>query len=193
MLLPNSATKSTTEDLIPFLKKRKNLLDAVVLSGGEATLYPDIFQLCKTIKELGYKIKLDTNGANPDIIKQLIPFLDYISLDVKAASKEKMKQVTHTNHYDQLIQSLDILAKSNIDYECRTTVHSKLFTQADILDCINLAHQHGYSNAYGVQLSMKDVPMLKKMSNTKEFNTKLIQEQSPLTVNFRNFTGETDV
>ena len=74
--------KYSANELFAFLKKRINLLDGVVLSGGEPTLH-DLVPLCKEIKSMGFAIKLDTNGLNPDRVKELVEMelVDYIALD----------------------------------------------------------------------------------------------------------------
>ena len=95
-ILPfNSGTKDI-DDLLNFLDTRIGLLDAVVLSGGEATTFKGIKSLCEKIKQKGFKIKLDTNGTNPKIIEDLIKnnLINYMSLDIKAASKEKFNEIT---------------------------------------------------------------------------------------------------
>ncbi len=81
------------QEVFNFLQSRIGKLDAVVLSGGECTLNPDIVEFCQEIRDLGFKIKIDTNGLNPDIIKDLIDFslVDFIALDYKAPAKNSKK------------------------------------------------------------------------------------------------------
>ena len=83
-----------------FLQRRKGFLDGVVISGGEPTLQKDLLVLCKKIKELGYLIKLDTNGSRPQVIKRLIDegLVDYIAMDIK----------TDPFHYSPLIAKSQI-------------------------------------------------------------------------------------
>ena len=75
----------TKEELLDFLKKRKGLLDAVCVSGGEPTLQKDLPELLAGIKALGYSVKLDTNGSRPEILKALVKdgLVDYVAMDVK--------------------------------------------------------------------------------------------------------------
>lgn len=86
------------EDVLKFLKTRVNLLDAVVLSGGEATSH-DLIEFCQAIKKLGFKIKLDTNGTDFKQVKQLLDLdlLDFVALDYKAP-QEKFTQITHSKN-----------------------------------------------------------------------------------------------
>src|SRR3989338_3543069 len=78
------------EEILQFLEKRKNVLDGVCITGGEPTLYKNLKNFIKKIKEIGYKIKLDTNGTNPLLLKELIDekLVDYVAMDIKS-SKEK--------------------------------------------------------------------------------------------------------
>ena len=189
MLTHSSATKSESHDLIPFLKSRVGLLDAVVLSGGEATLYPNIISLCKTIKSLGFKVKIDTNGTNPFVIEQLIglDLIDFVALDIKAATTDKVQEITSSNSLMKTLRTLSVLNKSTVPFECRTTVHSELFTEDEVLACISIAHANGYKRTYGLQLSMADVPTLGNMENSLQLNTKYLKEHSKLPIDFRNF------
>ncbi len=139
------------EEVYTFLKKRVGLLDAVVLSGGEATNH-DLFDLCKTIKSLGYKIKLDTNGSNPKLLKTLLEnnLLNYVALDFKA-TKKKFKQITKSSFYDEFLLSLKLMINSSIDYEVRTTLHADLLDEEDINQMQKILKDNGYKKDFYVQ------------------------------------------
>ncbi len=139
------------EDVLLFLNKRVGLLDAVVLSGGEATTH-DLIPLCKEIKSLGFKIKLDTNGLNPRQIQKLISnnLLDYIALDYKA-TKNKFKSITHNNNFESFSQTLDMLISYNFPFEARTTLHADLLNENDINIIIDDLYHRGYNNDYFIQ------------------------------------------
>jgi len=83
------------DGLFDFLKLRVNKLDAVVISGGEPTIHPDLVDFIAKIKKLGYLVKLDTNGTNPEIIKDLLKkkLVDYIAMDIKAEEGKYSKVV----------------------------------------------------------------------------------------------------
>ena len=143
--------KYSYNDILKFLKSRENLLDAVVLSGGEATTH-DLVVFSKAIKAMGFKIKLDTNGTNFTAVKELIELdlLDYVALDYKAP-ESKFTQVTHSNKYKEFSNTLDMLINKNIDFEARTTVHSEL-TDVDDINTIMLdLKQRGYNKTYYIQ------------------------------------------
>ena len=138
-------------DILDFLKTRVNLLDAVVLSGGEATSH-ELALFCKEIKKLGFLIKLDTNGTNPHAIKELLDLglLDFVALDYKAP-KDKFLQITHSNKYDEFSDTLDLLLACGIDFEVRTTLHYDLLNENDINTIIKDLSQKKYTKKYYIQ------------------------------------------
>ena len=116
------------------LEKRKNILDGVVISGGEPLLY-ETEETFTHIKEMGYKIKLDTNGTSPDKLDSLIKkgLVDYVAMDVKHIP-EKYNLATGVNTDMTAIQrSMDLLMSGPVDYEFRTTVVRGIHTGADIV------------------------------------------------------------
>jgi len=133
------------EQVLEFLTSRKGLLEGVVLSGGEATLYPNLKEFTKEIKKLGFKIKLDTNGTKPNLIKEMIEesLLDYVAVDFKA-SKELYQEVTKSkNLYEENLNSIKTVAKGNIDYEVRITYHSDFFSEDVLSKMYHLALEVG--------------------------------------------------
>ena len=141
----------TMREALDFLRSRIGLLDGVVLSGGEATAY-DLVSFCQAIKEMGFSIKLDTNGTNFDNLKKLLDLhlLDYVALDYKAP-KEKFTQITHSRRYNDFSKSLDMLLASGIDFEVRTTLHADLLTATDINLITQDLEQRGYNKPYYIQ------------------------------------------
>ena len=139
------------QDILDFLKTRVGYLDAVVLSGGEATSH-NLIEFCKDIKQLGFLIKLDTNGINYDSIKELVKLdlLDFIALDYKAP-KHKFLKITHSNKYEQFSKTLNFLIDSNIEFEVRTTLHNDLLDVDDINTIIDDLKERGYTDKYYLQ------------------------------------------
>jgi pyruvate formate lyase activating enzyme len=144
-------SKHSFTDALNFLKTRQNLLEAVVLSGGEATLY-DLVEFCKAIKELGFKIKLDTNGTNSSQVKELLDLklLDFVALDYKA-TPNKFKSITHSNKHDEFSKTLDLLINEFEHFEVRTTLHNDLLSTDDINEIINDLISRGYNKNYYIQ------------------------------------------
>ena len=137
--------------VLDFLKSRQNLLDGVVLSGGEATSH-NLVEFCQHIKKLGFKIKLDTNGTNYLHVKELLDLdlLDYIALDYKAP-KEKFQEITHSNKYKEFITTLNMLLEKDFDFEVRTTLHNDLLNVDDINLIIQDLHSRAYKKTYYIQ------------------------------------------
>jgi len=111
------------EEVMEYLKLRRDMLDAVCISGGEPTCNKDLKEFIREIKGLGYKVKLDTNGTHPEVIEELIEenLLDYVAMDIKASPK-KYNEVTGCKVNLELIKrTIKILKKSGIKHEFRTT------------------------------------------------------------------------
>lgn len=123
------------QDILDFLNTRKGLIDAVVVSGGEPTLMPDLKEKITALKNMGFLIKLDTNGTNPQIIKELYEehLIDYVAMDIKN-SFEKYPLTTGTKCVDieKIKQSINYLISSGIDYEFRTTLIDEFHDIEDI-------------------------------------------------------------
>ena len=122
------------DDLFDFLRKRQKKLDAVVITGGEPTIHKDLPDFIKKIRKLGFKVKLDTNGTNPEMLKSLIDkkLIDYIAMDIKGFL-EKYAIITGTRpNIDNIKKSIKIIMQSGLPYEFRTTVVSSLVEKKDI-------------------------------------------------------------
>ncbi len=123
----------STEDLFLFLRERFGRLEGVVITGGEPTLHPDLPSFIKQIKDIGYLVKLDTNGTNPEMIKELIKekLIDYIAMDLKAPL-DKYKETTGVEvDCDNIEKSVKIIISSGLPYEFRTTVVPGLLVKDD--------------------------------------------------------------
>lgn len=112
------------EEVFEFLKNRKKILEGVVISGGEPTLQPDLFDFIKKIKEMGYLVKLDTNGSNPGILKGLIDkkMIDFVAMDIKADWDNYDKATGIKANLREIRKSIMIIEKSGIDYQFRSTI-----------------------------------------------------------------------
>jgi len=144
--------KISIKEALAFLDHRAGLLEAVVLSGGEATLYDGLPELCRQIRQKKFKIKLDTNGLNPEMIQKLVEksLVDYIALDYKAP-KEKFLSLTKDKHFDRFSETLNFLIRKEFPFEVRTTVHSDLLRAEDINRIIKDLVKRGYSGTYYLQ------------------------------------------
>lgn len=125
----------TQEEVFAFLKKRRGILDGVCVTGGEPLLHKDIEELLREIKELGFSVKLDTNGSFPDRLKGLVEegLVDYIAMDIKNA-KENYGRTIGIEDYDvsDVARSVQYLLEGNVPYELRTTVVREFHQRADL-------------------------------------------------------------
>lgn len=125
------------EEVLAFLEGRRKVLAGVCITGGEPTLQSDLRDFLYKIKQLGYLIKLDTNGYRPGILKKLIEekLLDYIAMDIKN-SKAKYPQTCGYPDLDidKIEESMSVIKSSGISYEFRTTVVKELHTEEDLLE-----------------------------------------------------------
>ena len=123
--------------ILSFLRRRAGKLDGIVITGGEPLLQHDLIEFIERVKEMGYLIKLDTNGSYPEILEQLLAknLIDYIAMDIKAPL-EKYPNVVQTDVCtEKIMESITIILNSNMDYEFRTTVVKDLLTKDDLI-CI---------------------------------------------------------
>ena len=125
------------EEIFAFLKKRKAVLNAVVVSGGEPTIYPDLPEFIKKIKELGYAVKLDTNGTNPAMLEFLIKehLIDYVAMDIKNSFTNYAFTTGVPNINTKNIQTSINWLKRNLNpYEFRTTLVGGHHEEEDIYE-----------------------------------------------------------
>lgn len=127
------SAKSHEKSVLEFLKKRIGKLDGVVITGGEPTLHANLPEFIKQIKELGFAVKLDTNGTNPEMLKQLIDekLIDYVAMDIKAPIDKYSDVVCVNIDTNKILKSIEILKTADIAYEFRTTVVKSQLSRAD--------------------------------------------------------------
>ncbi len=132
--LPESPELEESE-VLRFLDSRKKLLDAVVISGGEPLLQPDIPDFLRKVRDIGLPVKLDTNGCYPGVLEKLLAekLIGYVAMDIKN-SPEKYAQTVGRSHFDMgpIEKSCQLLRESGIDYEFRTTALREFHTLEDI-------------------------------------------------------------
>ena len=177
-------------DEMAFLKERAGFLDAVVLSGGESTLVPGIAEICRRIKKLGYLIKVDTNGSNPQVLRELVRdgLIDYVAMDHKMPARRSWKLGGKAVLFDRFSECLQLLKNSGLPYEIRTTVHPALLDEADILQMVREAAELGYRGTYYLQFFFPTGRTIGNMSPpTRRYDRSLLDKHSPLTIGYRNF------
>ena len=123
------------EDVLAYLKKRKGVLQGVCITGGEPTLMPDLREFILKIKEMGYDVKLDSNGTRPDVLRKLIDekIVDYIAMDIKN-SKERYAETVDVKNFDlaPVEESAALLMEGRTDSEFRTTLVKEYSSAEDM-------------------------------------------------------------
>ncbi|MEE8414803.1 MAG: anaerobic ribonucleoside-triphosphate reductase activating protein [Desulfobacterales bacterium] len=111
------------EQIFNFLASRRDLLDGVVISGGEPTIQDDLLSICEKVKQLGYSVKVDTNGSRPGVIRRLLKegFVDYIAMDIKTDPFDYSPVIKKAIEPEDIFSSIRIIMASAINYEFRTT------------------------------------------------------------------------
>ena len=134
-LLENVSDFIPFEEILSFLRKRIGILDGVVISGGEPTLMPDLKEKIKAIKELGFLVKLDTNGSNPDLLEELMEeeLIDYVAMDIKNSLFKYSLTAGREIDTDKIVKSIKILQNGQIDYEFRTTLIKEYHNELDMI------------------------------------------------------------
>ena len=121
----NAPAVMDDKEFLEFLETRRGKLDGVAVTGGEPTLRPDLPELLREIKRLGFKVKLDTTGNHPDMLKRIVGegLVDYVAMDVKN-SKERYAETVGLTGFDisRVDESISFLLRGDVEYEFRTTV-----------------------------------------------------------------------
>jgi len=118
------------EKALQMLEERKKYVGAVVVTGGEPTIHKELPKFLKRLKDKGFAVKLDTNGFNPKILEESLPYLDYVALDIKT-SPEKYSLLGAENTM-LLIQTIEMLRSGKVEYEFRTTVVPRFVEEEDL-------------------------------------------------------------
>jgi len=177
--------EKSLNEILDFLKTRVGLLDAVVISGGEATQH-NLIEFCKEVKALGFKIKLDTNGTDKKQIEELISLnlLDYMAIDFKA-QKEKFIEITKSNKYNEFIQTITYLINIDFPFELRTTINSNLLNEEDINKMILILKDLGYKNTYYLQNFLETQSNIGGITQGRLINKNMIDSKD-LNIQWRN-------
>lgn len=159
LVYPELFKEEIPEDIIfEYLKKRKGMLDGVVITGGEPTIHSDILDFIKEIKKIGYKIKLNTNGSKPEVLQEIIPFLDYVAMDIKTSldDVEYSKVCGVKVNLEKIIRSIELVINSKISFEFRTTIDENFIDHKRIEEIQNfLNYKYGGIISYKIQKTNK--------------------------------------
>jgi len=123
----------TKKGIFKFIEKRKSILEGIVISGGEPTIQTDILSFIKELKQFNLPLKLDTNGSRPDVLETLLPYVDYIAMDIKTClERDKYSKVCGTSvNLNNIKRSADLISKKFRQYHFRTTDDRSLISEED--------------------------------------------------------------
>jgi pyruvate formate lyase activating enzyme len=138
VLYPEKLRTIPFEEIAEYLERNREWIDGVVITGGEPTIHSDLPDLCEKIKRLGFSVKIDTNGTSPTLIRELInrKLVDYVAMDIKSPlEQDKYRMVAGVNTpnlLNKILETINVLQDSQIDYEFRTTVVPTIHKEKDI-------------------------------------------------------------
>ncbi len=157
------------EDFFEFIKTRIGKIDAIVVSGGEPTLQNDLEDFIIKCKKLNFLVKLDTNGTNPEVLKNLISkgLLDYIAMDIKAPFEKYTNITRRFLDIENIKKSIEIIMNSGVDYEFRTTV---VRSQLSIEDLIKISENIKGAKKYYLQKFVAKDILDEKLKNEKTYS-----------------------
>ena len=153
------------------LESRKKYVDAVVVTGGEPTMHKELPKFLAKLKKRGFQVKLDTNGFYPEVLEECLPYVDYVSLDVKT-SPEKYKLLGAKNT-SGLLRTVEMLKMGKVAYEFRTTVVPEITTAEDMTRICELAK--GAKN-YAFQQFVPQDTLNKRFESLKPYAPQVIKE-----------------
>ena len=124
LIAPKDNPDIIFNDILSFFKKRVGVLDGVVVTGGEPTLMPDLESKIRAIRELGYSIKLDTNGTHPEVVEDLFNkgLIDYVAMDIKSSLDDYHRFTKDDNAIANVAKTIEFLKSNKLDYEFRMTL-----------------------------------------------------------------------
>lgn len=174
-LVDETAPEIDQENFFTFLKKRVGKLDGVTITGGEPTLHTDLLPFMKRIKELGFKVKLDSNGTNPAVLKQAVSegLVDYLAMDIKAPLAKYTMTVARPVDTQAIKESIDWLLSNPVAYEFRTTVVKSMLSLEDF-------------HIMGQEIAGAKVYYLQKFTPTKLLNPGFLKKTTYTDEEFTN-------
>ena len=123
----------TNDEILAFLRKRQGILDGVAITGGEPTLMGGLYEFIAQVKDMGYSVKLDSNGTRPEVLKKLVlnGLVDYVAMDIKNSPEKYAYTCGLPASYDlsKIEESKNFLMEGHVDFEFRTTVAKPFHTE----------------------------------------------------------------
>jgi len=169
---PDKLENVSWRDIEAYLVKSREFIDGVVITGGEPTIHQDIKELCSKIKQLGFKVKIDTNGSNPEMLKNLISekLVDYIAMDIKTSLEKYQDIIREKINIEKIKESINIISKFG-DYEFRTTVFPGIEKQ-DLVKIADYLKKNKANKRFMMQQFRNDSCLDKEFESKKPYSRK---------------------
>ena len=155
----NEGENLDEELILKFLDDRKGKLDAVTITGGEPTLSEGLLEFIMKVKEKGFLVKIDSNGTRPKILKKMIPYVDFIAMDIKSSLDKYEEACGVVCNKEKIKESVELIKNSGKDYEFRTTLVRSLTNDEDLKEICEWLKG---SKKYVLQQFEKRNPILKE-------------------------------
>ncbi len=178
LVLPEKIKKQpkiSEKELFDFLGGRRGLLEGIVICGGEPTCNEDLPEFIKKIKEMGFLVKLDTNGSNPRMLKNLVDerLVDYVAMDIKAPKRKYQEVAGIKINIKDIEESIRILEEGTVDYEFRTTVVPTLHSREDIIE---IAKWIGSAKRFFLQNFRPEKTINPRFEKVKPYSKEFLEE-----------------
>lgn len=189
VLSPESIESISFDKIKESLERNREFIDGIVITGGEPTIYSDLPELCSEIKKLGFKVKMDTNGSNPDMLKELLEkkLVDFIAMDIKTCF-EKYKDIAGFEvNIDKIKKSISIVSGFP-EYEFRTTIFPEI-TNQDLLKIVEYLKEKKANKAFFLHQFRNDSCINEELENTKPYKKEEIIEMHNSIKNYFDKSG----
>ena len=195
-LLSNNIEFTNPQDVIDYLIKRKNVIDAVVFSGGECTMHRNyLLESAKWCKDNGYLVKIDTNGSNPQLVKEMVEnnLVDFIALDYKYPDLPNEYLKFHSNsmlrwNFEETLEYL--INEANISFETRTTIHPDITDEAKANKILDELEKFGYKGTHYFQFFNQCPETIGNVNqNPRRFRAEDLKTSDNFKIEFRNLNA----
>ncbi len=183
LVLPSEVKKApdlSLCDALEEIKERKKLIDGVAITGGEPLLFPALGDLLKEIKNLGLETKVDTNGAFPKRLKRILPFTDYVAMDVKTSPEKYSLATGGRCNFARVKKSMELLLNSDVNYEFRTTLVPGIVDEKDVRKIVSMIKR---AKKYALQM-YRPGRTLHPDFVPKSYSRKRMEEMKEIAKNF---------
>ena len=195
-LLSNNVEYVSSEDVLDYLNKRKNVIDAVVFSGGECTMHRNyLLESAKWCKDNGYLVKIDTNGSNPQLVKEMVEnnLVDFVALDYKYPDLPNEYLRFHSNsmlrwHFEETLYYL--IDEANISFETRTTIHPDITDESKANKILDELERFGYKGTHYFQFFNQCPETIGNVNqNPRRFRIEDLKTPKNFKIDFRNLSA----